>query len=89
MCLLQYSIEYTGSSPSTDWFCQLLFGCHKAVLRWLTSVHAELCQLSSNRNICDFKCTSIQIAFVLVEVLSAVFASQIQQISVSLLVHVS
>lgn len=63
-CPLQYSIECPGNSPSTDWFCQLLFGCHKAVLRCLTSVHAELCQLSSNSGICGFRCTSIEIAFV-------------------------
>ena len=88
-CLLQYSIEYPGSSPSTDWFCQLLFGCHKAELRWLAFVHAGFCQLSNNRSICDLKRTSIKIAFVLVEALSAAFASQTQQLSVSLLVHVS
>jgi len=57
------------------------------VLRWLTAVHAELCQLSSGSNICHFKSTSVQIAFVLVEALSAVFASQTQQLSTSLLVR--
>lgn len=63
-------------------------GCHKAVLRWLASVHTTLCQPSSHSNICEFKCTSIKITFVWVEVLSAVFASQTQQPSPFLLVLV-